>query len=78
MTLLEKALKTKRRTEYDITDQHIELALALVRNEVEMAQACRVLKINKHSGAVYSWLFGALKKGVKEKKINIHKTSALY
>lgn len=73
MTLLLKALKIKSKpvNQRVINDEDIELAVALIKGEVIMAQAWRALKFKGHSGAVYSWLFRSLKQGFLEKKIII-------
>ena len=62
-----KELKSKRRTNYEITPEVIELALAWQRDEIAIGQIREVLNI-KEPNKVYAVLARALKQSVKPKE----------
>lgn len=64
-SLLEKAKseKVKKRPHIEITDEHVELALAWARDEIGMRQAARAIGAG---GNIYSFLAHALARYVRD------------
>ena len=68
-SLLEKAKKVGRKnnTTQDITDEHVELALAWARGEVSYSQIKKVLGLTVPS-TIYSFLAFSLRKHIENEK----------
>lgn len=68
-SLLEKAKKVGRKnnTTKDITDEHVELALAWARGEVSYSQIKKVLGLTVPS-TIYSFLAFSLRKHIENEK----------
>lgn len=68
-SLLEKAKKVGRKnnTKPDITDEHVELALAWARGEVSYSQIKKVLGLTVPS-TTYSFLAFSLRKHIENEK----------
>jgi len=73
-TLLEKAENYKLSStskKHNITDEHIELAVAFITGKIRLGQK-KVLRANGHRGmGAYSIMLRAIKIGVEKNKIKI-------
>lgn len=75
-TLLEKAKEVKierKISKIIITDEHIELAIAWAKDEIQLSQVSTVLfgekSVGKIGGRTLYWLASALREGIRTGKI---------
>lgn len=67
-TLLQKAKKVqdgRRRGKYEVTSEHIELALAWAKGEITPTQACAAMGLSKSTGNILYHFAIALREAVR-------------
>ncbi len=76
MKLLDKALDSRRTKKFykitEITDAHVELALAWLMGHVEMGQVTDALKMKHNSAQRYVTLLRAIRRSFDEGKLIIN------
>lgn len=73
MTLLEEALKIKdKRVETVITEEHMELAVAYVKGEINLTQVSRSMGDSKRHSQAYIVITRALREGYRKGLIAVN------
>lgn len=67
-----KKIPVRRQNVYKPSDEELDLAIALMKDEVTVTQIYRAKCLSTHS-TVYPWLFKHLQAGVREGRIIIEK-----